>query len=171
MDKVAFWKKEDSFEGKGMGNSELNDPFAGTGSFDSGNFSDNMNRNDPFNTGVPSFSGESSNPFAQQNDNFGSDPFSGGQKDDSFAQDPFSQSNTTSSPQSLKKFNTMQQSQQQTYPQQPQQFAHTTGNIEKDIELISVKLDNLKHLMESINQRLINLENSKKQEERRDPWL
>lgn len=142
MDKIQFWKKE-GFSGKGVGNADLKDPFSGTGSFEPERFS-GFNSSDPFNTGVPS-------SFSQHDkDNTQMQGFDSG----------FSQDNPDA-PQAFSQLN-------RYHAETPQPQPLTSPNIEKDIELISVKLDNLKNLIESMNQRLINIENNSRQKQ--DPW-
>jgi len=56
----------------------------------------------------------------------------------------------------------------------PVQSAQQYGGNDKSLELISIKLDNIKQSIENINQRLINIEriamDSQHQEKRRGQW-
>ena len=170
MDKLMFWKKEDSmadFKGGDFGGS---DPFADMGGDPFASVD-----NDPL--GQDSFGGPS-RPFGAQPQGFqgagqttlGPEPdmqhgLSGGQTSQSYGaayQQPFSQTTPGSfMPPPVNHT----QTQARDYPQSDRDFI-----ITKNIELLSSKLDAMRSSLEIINQRLESIERLARGEENKRNW-
>ncbi len=148
-------KKKDDFDdfAKGMGNGGMNDPFSTGDNFMPKSQSESYGK-----YGDPSldFASNIQNPQS-----FG-DPFGGEQSSSFEGGNTFPGRGSDPS----RPFPSQSLGPQQQPAQQPQQI-QKPGNIEKDIELLSVKLDNLRNLMENINQRLINIENIAREEQKK----
>lgn len=134
LDKIPFFKKKDDFSDMGLGDKP--DGFtSGYNSQDMPNF-DNSNYGQQDNMGLPQQQQQQPQGFSPQQQNF---------QAPSAPEAPSFQS-----PGNIPSFS--QQSSEQGYPH------HANTVVDKELEIISSKLDALRATLESMNQRIANLE-------------
>ena len=152
---LAFWKKkkDDPFGDGDMGKdpfgSSQSDPFANQNSGqDPFGSPPGMGHNDPFSN--PSSQGGSFNALSQPGDPFASPGFNSSQPS------PFAQSQSPSIPSSgSMRTPTLEPVRQQ---ESSPEYSHQQFIINKDIEVLSSKMDAIRASLDSLNQRLANIE-------------
>lgn len=138
--KLKFWKKEPEFD--------FNSNMPNANAFGQGY---GMNQD---NTGLGA---DMQNPLGRA-PGFGPDPFPSGQEN-------FPQQQGYDSPSAFQQLNEQHPlGQGQAFSQQPS-YGQPVLPIQKDIEIISAKIDALRAAVESMNQRIINIESIAKQEQ------
>jgi len=135
LDKLMFWKKEDEFGLDNLGTKEFNKDFNVGGLTD-----------DPLKSSSPSPFGAEKSPFSSEGD-IGSSPQLGNTP---FPTTTQNMPGTRSSGNSSNNFNQSAQPWQSSSPQ--------PTNSSKDLELINSKLDTLRAMLQSIDQRLNEME-------------
>ncbi len=141
LDKLMFWKKEDEFGLDNFGAKDFNKDFNVGGLTD-----------DPLKSSSPSSFGSEKSPFGSDQD-IGSSPQLGNTP---FPTTTQNLPGTRSTGNSGSNFNSSPSQNQPWQSQSPQPFQSPASA--KDLELINSKLDTLRAMLQSIDQRLNDIE-------------